>query len=72
MKELGKIGITSLMIEGGSEIAASALKEGIVDKVIFFIAPKIITGREAKSSIGGEGIRKLKDALMLKDFTVKG
>ncbi|MEK6681749.1 MAG: bifunctional diaminohydroxyphosphoribosylaminopyrimidine deaminase/5-amino-6-(5-phosphoribosylamino)uracil reductase RibD, partial [Nitrospirota bacterium] len=71
MKELGKIGITSLMIEGGSEIAASALKEGIVDKVIFFIAPKIITGREAKSSIGGEGIRKLKDALMLKDFTVK-
>lgn len=71
MKELGKREITSLMIEGGSELSASALKEGIVDKAIFFIAPKIISGRDAKSSIGGEGIRKLKNALMLKDVTVK-
>ncbi len=71
MKELGKREITSLMIEGGSEVAASALKEGVVDKVVFFIAPKIITGREAKPSIGGEGISKLKDALMLKDVSVK-
>ena len=72
MRELGKQGITSLMIEGGSEIAASALKEGIVDKVIFFIATKIITGRNAKPSIGGDGIMKLEDALMLKDVSVKG
>jgi diaminohydroxyphosphoribosylaminopyrimidine deaminase/5-amino-6-(5-phosphoribosylamino)uracil reductase len=71
MKELGKIGITSLMMEGGSEIAASALKEGIVDKVVFFIAPKIITGRDAKSSIGGEGIKKINEAILLKDVSVK-
>ncbi|MEK6679159.1 MAG: bifunctional diaminohydroxyphosphoribosylaminopyrimidine deaminase/5-amino-6-(5-phosphoribosylamino)uracil reductase RibD, partial [Nitrospirota bacterium] len=71
MKELGKREITSLIIEGGAEISASALKEGIVDKVIFFIAPKIITGKNAKPSIGGEGIIKLKDALMLKDVSVK-
>ena len=71
MKELGKREITSLMIEGGSEIAASAIKEAVVDKVVFFIALKIITGINAKPSIGGEGIKKLKDALMLKDVSVK-
>ncbi len=71
MKELGRREIISLMIEGGSEIAASAIKEAVVDKVVFFIAPKIITGRDAKPSIGGEGISKLKDALALKDVSVK-
>ncbi len=53
MKELGAMGITSVMIEGGSSIAASALSGRIVDKIMFFTAPKIIGGSNALSSVGG-------------------
>lgn len=81
LESLGKMGITSLLIEGGGEINASALEEGIVDKVAIFYAPKIIGGREAVGFIGGEGITTLSDAIMLdkvstrrigEDFLVEG
>src|SRR3990170_1760168 len=42
LRELGKRGVTSVLIEGGARVAASALKEGAVDKAIFIVAPKII------------------------------
>lgn len=63
--ELGKMGITSLMIEGGAEIAGSALDEGIVDKIIFFIAPKIVGGKYAPGPVGGKGVLKITDATPL-------
>ena len=68
MKELGKLEITSVMIEGGSSISASALSAGIVDKVMFFIAPKIIGGIDAIPSVGGKSPALLKNALKLKDM----
>lgn len=71
LKKLGQMGVTSLMVEGGSEINFSILSEGLVDKVIFFIAPKIIGGRGAKSPVGGEGVAKLKDAVQLTDISIK-
>ena len=60
-------GITSVLIEGGSEIAASSLEAGIVDKLVFFIAPLLIGGREAPAVIGGRGVGPLADALRLRD-----
>lgn len=71
MHELALRSITHVMIEGGSEVAASALKEGIVDKVIYFIAPKIIGGKDTKTPIGGEGIAEMENALQLKDVDVR-
>lgn len=71
MYELALRSITHIMIEGGSEVAASALKEGIVDKVVYFIAPKIIGGRDAKTPIGGKGIENMEEALKLKDVEIK-
>jgi diaminohydroxyphosphoribosylaminopyrimidine deaminase/5-amino-6-(5-phosphoribosylamino)uracil reductase len=63
--ELGKMGITSLMIEGGAEIAGSALDEGIVDKINFFIAPRIVGGKFAPGPVGGKGVLKISDATPL-------
>lgn len=71
MQVLGCQRISSMLIEGGSEINASALKAGIVDKVMFFIAPKIIGGTDAPSPIGGEGIQRLAEAHELRDLSVK-
>ena len=67
MQELGRREITSVLIEGGGEVNASALKAGIVDKVMFFIAPKLIGGKNAPSPIGGEGIQSLSEAMVLRD-----
>jgi diaminohydroxyphosphoribosylaminopyrimidine deaminase/5-amino-6-(5-phosphoribosylamino)uracil reductase len=71
MKTLGMMGIDSVMIEGGSTLAFSALHEGIVDKVICFIAPKILGGTNAPVAVGGAGIEKMEDAIELKNLKVK-
>jgi diaminohydroxyphosphoribosylaminopyrimidine deaminase/5-amino-6-(5-phosphoribosylamino)uracil reductase len=71
MRELGKLDITSVMIEGGSSISASALSEKIVDKVLFFVAPKIIGGVDAIPSVGGRSPSLLKNIVRLKDLEVK-
>jgi diaminohydroxyphosphoribosylaminopyrimidine deaminase/5-amino-6-(5-phosphoribosylamino)uracil reductase len=61
METLGKREITSVLIEGGGEINASAIAAGIVDKVMCFVAPKLIGGRNAPGPVGGEGVPTLKD-----------
>lgn len=71
MKELGRLEITSVMIEGGSTLNASSLSSGIVDKVIFFCAPKIIGGVDAIPSIGGLSPSSLKNIVTVKDLQVK-
>ena len=65
MEILGKRGITSILIEGGGEINASAIAAGIVDKVMFFVAPIIIGGQNAPGPIGGEGVSSLTDVPQL-------
>lgn len=66
LKELAKMEITSVLIEGGGETIASAFEAGVVDKVYFFIAPKVIGGRGAVTSVEGEGIEKAGKAIGLK------
>lgn len=68
--ELGERQITSLMIEGGSSLASYALKAGIVDKAVFFIAPKIIGGKNSIPAVGGDFFRRLEDAYQIKDWSV--
>ncbi|MEK6646919.1 MAG: bifunctional diaminohydroxyphosphoribosylaminopyrimidine deaminase/5-amino-6-(5-phosphoribosylamino)uracil reductase RibD [Candidatus Firestonebacteria bacterium] len=71
LKKLGRLEITSILIEGGGEVNASAIEEKIVDKALFFISPKIIGGRNAKTSIEGNGIKELKNAIALQDISVE-
>ena len=79
MEELGKREITSVMIEGGTEVNSSAIKEGIADKIVIFAAPKIIGS--GKGAIGNLGITKIDKAIKLKnvrtekvgnDFMIEG
>lgn len=71
MAELGARGVLSAIIEGGSEINASALKAGVVDKVIFFMAPKIIGGASSPGPVGGYGPEKLSEAIELDEMRVE-
>jgi len=70
METLGRRKVTSVMIEGGSEINASVLKEGIADKVMMFIAPKFIGGKTAPGPIGGQGIEQLSNSIELQNIQV--
>ena len=60
--------IQSFLIECGPDLAFNALRAGIIDKLVVFIAPKILGGREIPA-IGGEGIEKLSEAIPLRDWT---
>ena len=71
MKRLGEMEITSIMIEGGSSLNAYALQDGIVDKVIFFIAPKIIGGSHSIPAIGGKEFKRLQDAFQIHNMKVR-
>jgi diaminohydroxyphosphoribosylaminopyrimidine deaminase/5-amino-6-(5-phosphoribosylamino)uracil reductase len=70
IKLLGQVEIASVLLEGGGGINASALKAGIVDKAVLFLAPLIIGGESAPGMVGGQGIKSLKQALPLKDLTI--
>ena len=70
MDELYKLEIDSVLLEGGGGLNAAALDSEIVDKVMIFVAPKIIGGVDAKTPVEGAGIQFMKDAVKLVDMSV--
>ena len=68
--ELGKMGLCSVLVEGGGEINASLLEYDLIDKVYWFIAPKMVGGKQAPSPIGGRGIPWMKDARTLESVDI--
>lgn len=71
LAELGKQGITSVLIEGGSEVNASAVRAGLVNRVALFIAPTLLGGQDAKGLIGGLAPKRLAQALPLDDIRIQ-
>jgi len=71
MRELAAREIVSVLIEGGGTTHASAFAAGIVDKVMFFIAPKIIGGRDAITAVEGEGAERMSDVVQLERMTAR-
>ena len=59
LEDLGARGLTSVLLEGGGEVIGSAFREGLVDKVILFMAPRIIGGRDAPGLLMGDGFSPL-------------
>ena len=67
---LGSMGIISLLIEGGSRVLASAFCSGIVDKIFFFYAPKILGGDDGVPICSGPSPKLMDQAIGIKDVTV--
>jgi len=61
--------IQSFLLECGPDLAFNALRAGIIDKIVVFMAPRILGGREIPA-IGGEGIGALSEAIPLRNWTV--
>nr|WP_026486885.1 bifunctional diaminohydroxyphosphoribosylaminopyrimidine deaminase/5-amino-6-(5-phosphoribosylamino)uracil reductase RibD [Caldanaerobius polysaccharolyticus] len=70
MEYLGQMEIDSVLLEGGGTLNWSAVKDGIVDKVMFFISPMIIGGVGAKTPVEGNGFETINQCLRLKNITV--
>jgi diaminohydroxyphosphoribosylaminopyrimidine deaminase/5-amino-6-(5-phosphoribosylamino)uracil reductase len=68
---LGKMSVTSLLVEGGSLITGSMLRERLVDKFYIFKAPKILGGGDGVPMAAGPGSKKMDECLVLKDIHVR-
>ncbi|MCR5785350.1 MAG: bifunctional diaminohydroxyphosphoribosylaminopyrimidine deaminase/5-amino-6-(5-phosphoribosylamino)uracil reductase RibD [Eubacterium sp.] len=71
IRVLGSQGIDSVLVEGGSGILGSVVKEKLADKVKIYVAPKLLGGEKAKTPVGGSGILKLEEALCLEELEVE-
>ena len=71
LSELAARDVMSVLIEGGGATHASAFEAGVVDKVMFFVAPKIIGGRQAVSAVEGHGAERVADAWQLEQMTAR-
>ena len=65
LKRFGAQNITSLLVEGGGEVNASFLLQGLAQRVAFFYAPMILGGRASRWAVAGEGARTLAGSLSL-------
>lgn len=72
MISLGRMSLLSVLIEGGATVAGSALRAGIVNKVMMYMAPKILGGGDGRPLFEGPGPERIRDVLALKDMKVAG
>ncbi|HWC02558.1 MAG TPA: bifunctional diaminohydroxyphosphoribosylaminopyrimidine deaminase/5-amino-6-(5-phosphoribosylamino)uracil reductase RibD [Methylomirabilota bacterium] len=70
LEALRALDVIAVLAEGGAEIGGALAEAGLVDRVAFFVAPRLLGGREAPGPLGGRG-RPLKEALSLTDVVTR-
>jgi diaminohydroxyphosphoribosylaminopyrimidine deaminase / 5-amino-6-(5-phosphoribosylamino)uracil reductase len=71
LEELRRRGIRSVLIEGGSEVLGSVFDEKLGDRIVLFVAGRILGGRRALPVVGGLGAGRLREAVRLRDMSVR-
>ena len=71
LRILGERCLTHVMVEAGGTLNSSFLFGNYVDKVVMFVAPKIIGGAGAPGPYGGTGCDRLSEAVELEDLTIQ-
>ena len=74
LKALGKRDITSVLVEAGGSVAWSLLAARAVEKIVVFVAPKLVGGRDAPTPLEGIGVGAMSEAVEIRDpkWTVLG
>ena len=63
LDQLGELGVTSILLEGGPHLAGAFFDAGEIDEVRLFIAPLVLGGRSARDPLEGEGVEQISEAL---------
>jgi diaminohydroxyphosphoribosylaminopyrimidine deaminase/5-amino-6-(5-phosphoribosylamino)uracil reductase len=63
IEQLGKRGVQSVLIEGGATLGWAAIEAGVVDRIVLYLAPKLVGGTASAGVLGGSGVRSIADAL---------
>ena len=63
--------IDSILLESGGTLNEALLKEGLVDEVMAFVAPKIVGGKASRTPVEGDGVEMMADAIELTDTTME-
>ena len=71
LKKLAAMEITNIIVEGGGTLIGSLFDEGLVDKVMFFVSPKIVGGKESLSSVMGKGVTRIDNAVKIDNVSVR-
>lgn len=71
LKALSRMGVQSLLVEGGREVCGTFFRDRAVQKLVVFIAPKILGGKTATSPITTWGIPHMRNVLQLRDVEIK-
>lgn len=71
MKHLSENGILSVLLEGGGELNWSMLEASLVGKVVTFIAPKLLGGKESITPVSGRGFERMSLAVQLENITIE-
>jgi diaminohydroxyphosphoribosylaminopyrimidine deaminase/5-amino-6-(5-phosphoribosylamino)uracil reductase len=71
LKHLGERDVISLLVEGGAEVHGGFFYDNLVDKIHFFFAPKIIGGNRAVPMVGGMGVERVAEALVLRNLSLR-
>ena len=70
LRDLARSGIKSVLIEGGGVLAARALREGLVDRVALFYAPKLIGG-DGRPMVAAMHLDRMGEAIPIVDMTLE-
>jgi diaminohydroxyphosphoribosylaminopyrimidine deaminase/5-amino-6-(5-phosphoribosylamino)uracil reductase len=70
LEELARRGLTQVLVEGGGGLAASLLREDLVDELVWFVAPRLLGG-DARPAIGDLGLRRLAESRPLARLRVR-
>jgi len=61
----------SLLVEGGGQVNGSFLDEGLIDKLLLFLSPKLIGDHQALGIFGGRGVSNLQEAIALREIKIR-
>lgn len=71
LEELGRREIGSILVEGGGTLNGELLQARLADRIVMYIAPKIVGGKHAPHNFDFEGIRRMADAITLNELEVE-
>ena len=71
LQALGNMGITSMLVEGGGELNAGFLREGLVNRVHLYVAPALLGGQKTKGLLGGRSPRRLAEVVPVSNLHIQ-